>query len=158
MAKRARGSHRPGQRRPIRRTTRPASGSAASASSAAPSAPAAAPVPSGGLTEAEEARAAELETRLLEEERTAEAARAQGRTRAAAPEALAAPEASAAPGASAAPRGRGRPTGGGLATQYAHEYDYVGRDLRRIAILATSLTGVMVALWILIDVVGAFKV
>jgi hypothetical protein len=147
MAKRARGSHRPGQRRPIRRTNRPASGSAASASSATPAAPATAPVPPGGLTEAEEARAAELESRLLEEERAAEAARARGRAAAA-----------TTVDSAATPRGRGRPTGGGLATQYAHEYDYVGRDLRRIAILATSLTGIMLALWILIDVVGVFKV
>jgi hypothetical protein len=62
MAKRVRGSVRPGQRRPIDR--RPAS----AASSAA------APKPAG-LSDAELARAAELEEQLLAEERAAEDAR-----------------------------------------------------------------------------------
>jgi hypothetical protein len=69
MAKRARGSVRPGQRRPIDR--RPAT----------PAAAAAAPKPSG-LTADEEARAAQLEQELLAQERAAEAARTRARERA----------------------------------------------------------------------------
>ena len=69
MAKRVRGSSRPGQRRPIER--RPAAGQAA-----AP----AAPRPSG-LTAAEAARAAEIEAQLLAEERAAERARQRTRER-----------------------------------------------------------------------------
>lgn len=143
MAKRARGSHRPGQRAPIRRTTRPAS---------APSGPAAATTsagavrPTGGLTAEEEARAAELEARILAEEREAEAIRARGRARAATAEEYV-----------PAPRVAGRPVSGGLAVRYAHEYDYVARDLRRIGALIAVLLGVMVVLWIAVDQMGLFS-
>jgi hypothetical protein len=68
MAKRARGSVRPGQRRPIDR--RPVATTAA-----------ATPKPSG-LTADEEARAAELEKQLLADERAAEAARSRAKERA----------------------------------------------------------------------------
>jgi len=141
MAKRARGSNRPGQRRPTRRTNRPTRGPAA------PATPASAPGPSDGLTAAEEARAAELESRVLEEERAA------GPGRAADPSLSAAAE-----GMNGRARARERAGGAGLAAQYAHEYDYVSRDLRRIAILMASLTGVMVMLWILIDQLGVIQV
>jgi hypothetical protein len=69
MAKRVRGSSRPGHRRPTER--RPATGQAAAA--AAPRA--------SGLTAAEAARAAELEAQLLAEERAAEEARRRTRVR-----------------------------------------------------------------------------
>jgi hypothetical protein len=140
MAKRVRGTRRPGQRRPIQRSNRPA------AAPAAPAAPAGAALAASGLTAAEEARAAELERGLVEQERAAEAARGD-RARAATRE-------EPIPVA----RGGSRAAGAGLAARYAHEYDYVNRDLRRIAILATSLTGVMVVLWILIDVLDVIKV
>lgn len=68
MAKRARGSVRPGQRRPIDR--RPVATTAA-----------ATPKPSG-LTADEEARAAQLEQELLAQERAAEAARSRAKERA----------------------------------------------------------------------------
>ncbi len=70
MAKRARGSVRPGQRRPIARRAAPST----------PPAAAPAPRPSG-LTEAETARAAELEAQLLAEERAAEQERERTRAR-----------------------------------------------------------------------------
>ena len=69
MAKRARGSVRPGQRRPIDRKT---------ASSAAPEG---AVVRSVGLTDAEANRAAELEAAMLAEERAADAARKRSQVR-----------------------------------------------------------------------------
>ena len=139
MAKRARGSNRPGQRRPTRRTNRP------TRAPAAPATPASAPGPSDGLTAAEEARAAELESRVLEEERAAGRAADQSSS-------------AAAEGMNGRARSRERAGGAGLAAQYAHEYDYVSRDLRRIAILMASLTGVMVVLWILIDQLGVIQV
>lgn len=151
MAKRARGSHRPGQRAPIRRTTRPAT-SAARPGAASAAAAAATPrqvdadaaSPANGLTATEEARAAELEARILEEERQAEDARTRGRGRAARSEDV------------VAPRGQTRQVAGGLAVRYAHEYDYVSRDLKRIAALIASLTAIMVVLWILVEQFGLF--
>ena len=65
MAKRVRGSTRPGQRKPIVR--RPAT-------EPAPAAAAAAPRPSG-LTDAELKRAAELEAQMVAEEQAAETTR-----------------------------------------------------------------------------------
>jgi hypothetical protein len=72
MAKRARGSVRPGQRRPIDR--RPATTTASGATT--PTAPRPA-----GLTEAETERAAEIEKQILEQERQAEAARSRAKER-----------------------------------------------------------------------------
>jgi len=72
MAKRARGSVRPGQRRPIDR--RPATTTASGATT--PTAPRPA-----GLTEAETQRAAELEKELLAQERAAEAVRSRAKDR-----------------------------------------------------------------------------
>ncbi len=143
MAKRARGSNRPGRRRPIQRTTRPGAGAAPAA--ARPAAPA--PRPTGGLTADEEARAAELEAAIVAQEREAAAIRARGRARAAAND-------EAIP----APRGQGRPTAGGLAVRYAHEYDYVARDLKRIAALAGTLIAFMIVLWIVMGQTGVFKI
>lgn len=141
MAKRVRGTHRPGQRRPIQRTNRPAAAASTAAAAAAGAALAA-----NGLTAAEEARAAELERSLIEQERAAEAARGDRSRTGTKDEAI------------PVTRGGTRAAGAGLAARYAHEYDYVNRDLRRIAILATSLIGVMVLLWILIDVLDVIKV
>ena len=70
MVKRARGSVRPGQRRPIDR--RPAAPEAGK--------PASAPKPIG-LSDAELERAAQLEAQLLADERAAEAARTRAKQR-----------------------------------------------------------------------------
>lgn len=121
MAKRARGSVRPGQRRPIDR--RPPASSASGASRA--------PRPAG-LTEAETARAAELEQQLLEQERQAEAAKARAKERST----------------------REVQTGGAsLAVRAEQEYAYVARDVRRIAEMAVLMLAVLIGLWVLIDVV-----
>jgi hypothetical protein len=123
MAKRARGSVRPGQRRPIDR--RPA---------ASASGDAAAPKPTG-LSEAELARAAELETQLLAEERAAEEARKRTSQRAVARE--------AAPART-------------IALQ--DEYAYVKRDVRDIVRIAALLLAILFALYLIIDVFGVVKI
>ena len=130
MAKRVRGSVRPGQRRPIDR--RPATTSAAGAASS--STPVAAPAPRPlGLTEAEAARAAELEAQLLEQERQAEAARTRVRERSSR-------EPSSGPA-------------GSLAVRAEQEYAYVARDVKRIGEMAVLMLAILLGLWALIDVV-----
>jgi hypothetical protein len=126
MAKRVRGSVRPGQRRPIeRRAARPAPGpTAATPSTATPR--------SSGLTEAETARAAELEAQLLAEERAAETARSKARARAS--------------------TGREAGPSGGLAVRAEQEYAYVARDVKDITRIAALLLAVLIGLWIVIDV------
>lgn len=127
MAKRARGSVRPGQRRPIDR--RPASETASAAASGTTASAAPRPV---GLTEAETQRAAEIEAQLLAEERAAQTARRQTRER-------------------AAIRGTTGPAGS-IAIRAEVEYAYVARDVKRIARIATLLLTTLVVLWLLIDV------
>jgi len=129
MAKRSRGSTRPGQRRPAQRSVpRPAT-----SGTAAPTAR-----PSTALTPEEEARAAELEARLVAEERAAEESRARTRDRS-----RVAPE--------AGPRGRTR-EGSLLAARAAEEYTYVVRDVRRIVEVGGGLMLVMLVLYLLIEV------
>ncbi len=125
MAKRARGSVRPGQRRPIDR--RPAA-------SPAPSPTPAAPRPAG-LTDAETERAAVLEQQLLEQERQAEAARTRSRER-------------------AADRPERVPySGSSLSVRAEQEYAYVARDVRRIAEMAVLMLAILFGLWFLVDIV-----
>lgn len=120
MAKRNRGTSRPGQRRPgsgpVRPSTRPAAR------------------PSSSLSEDEEARAAELESRIVAQERAADSARTRSRQAAGRP-------------------AETRRTGGQglLAVRSAEEYNYVVRDVRRIVTVGGALAGVMVVLYVLID-------
>jgi inosine-uridine nucleoside N-ribohydrolase len=130
MAKRARGSVRPGQRRPIDR--RPASGGAATPA-ARPAGTASTTAKPTGLSDAEVARAAELEAQLVAEERAAQQSRSRTRERAATRELV-----------SSGPSGS-------LANASA-EYAYVGRDVKDIVRIATLLIGILLALWIVIDV------
>ncbi len=131
MAKRARGTVRPGQRRPIeRRPAGPAAATPATRAAATPAAPLA-PRPAG-LTEAEAARAAELEAQLLAEERAADEARRRTKERAVV--------------------GREVAPGGSLAIRTEEEYAYVARDVKEIVRIATLLLVVLFALWILVDV------
>ncbi len=127
MAKRARGSVRPGQRRPIDR--RPAT-------SPAPSPAPIAPRPAG-LTETEAERAAELERQLLEQERQAEAARTRSKERSAER-----PTREAHAGAA----------GGSLAGRTEQEYAYVARDVRQIGEMAVLMLAILFGLWFLIDI------
>lgn len=135
MAKRARGSTtRPGQRAPLQRagSVRPIDTSSRLTTDAAPVRPA-------SLTAEEEARAAELEARIVAEERAAEetAKRSRERGRRAT--------------AAAEPVGRG----GSLAVQAAEEYAYVARDVRRIAIIGGGLVAILIALWAVLQATGA---
>jgi hypothetical protein len=131
MAKRARGSVRPGQRRRIDR--RPASPTAASTTPP----PAAAPKPTG-LSDAELERAAQLEADLLAEEKAAEQSRKRTRERTTTREVVG--------------------TGGSLAVQEAAEYAYVARDVKDIVKIASLLLAVLLVLWILIDVTGIISI
>lgn len=142
MAKRSRGSVRPGQRQPLRRSTRPSGGASSRPATPSTSADATAPdaaatSPEAGLTAADEARAAELEARIVAEERAAEATTRRSTQR-------------ATPAAPAPRRARG---GGTMAVRYADEYAYVARDLRRIGIVSALLLAVLAVLFVLIQVV-----
>lgn len=128
MAKRTRGSSRPGQRRPIQRSTRPAK----------PSEPApVAPKPTT-LTPEEEARAAEIEAQIVSEEREAEQAQRRARDRQ----------------QRAADRDPVVRSAVPLSVREAEEYAYVARDVRRIATIAAGLFAIMIGLWIALQVSG----
>ena len=92
-------------------------------------------VPAAGLTADEEARAADLEARILAEEDAAERGRQGSRGRA-----------EEAEDRRAVTRERSR---GGLAVRYADEYAYVARDLRRIAVVAVILVVILFGLFAL---------
>jgi hypothetical protein len=130
MAKRVRGSVRPGQRRAIER--RPAAPSQPAGAAAA------APKPAG-LSDAELARAAELEAALLAEERAAVTSRQRAKERAAIREVSAGPT-------------------GSFAAREAIEYAYVARDVKDIVRIAGLLLLLLFALWILIDVLKVIPV
>ena len=124
MAKRTRGSNRPGQRRPDRHgSARPQSQPATRAG--------------GGLSAAEEARAAEIESQIVAQERAADATRARTRDRGRVTE-------TARPG-----RAGGQ---GLLAARAAEEYGYVVRDVRRILAVGGSIVVILAVLYVLIDV------
>lgn len=134
MAKRARGSStRPGQRRPIQRT----GGRPAPAERIAPTTPR-----SSSLTAEEEARAAELEAKIVAEERAAEDARRRTTDR-------------RRGGGPAAEGGVGTRSGAGLVVRAAEEYAYVGRDVRRITLVGGSLVVILLALWIVSHLTGS---
>jgi hypothetical protein len=135
MAKRVRGSARPGQRRPNQRAARPAPNQLSSK----PSAPAPSSPQDDGLTPEEEARAAELEASMVADD-------------AAPPSAARATESGPTARTAAAARGRGA-TAASLATRYAHEYDYVARDLREIFALMGILIVALFAIFFLVVVV-----
>jgi hypothetical protein len=132
MAKRVRGTAtRPGQRRPLQRSgarpSTPVRPKPAGPSEAVAARPA-------SLTPEEEARAAELEAAIVAEERAAETSR---RTRA---------ERTNAP--------NGFRAGSSIAVAAANEYAYVARDVRRVGIVGGSLVGVLIVLWVVVQVTG----
>jgi hypothetical protein len=134
MAKRSRGSVRPGQRRAIER--RPASSAAPSPTAGTTATPAPKPI---GLSDAEIARAAELEAAMLAEERAAEDARKRTKER-------------------VATRELGTASAGSFAAQEAIEYAYVARDVKDIVRIAALLLAILFVLWILIDVLKVFPI
>ena len=129
MAKRQRAV-RPGQRRPPTRTEpKPASTTVA-------------PPSAKGLTDAEEARAAELEAQPVAEERAASSSTDRSRARRSDPE--------------AASRGRTKEAGL-LASRAVLEYAYVTADIRRIVIVGGSLFILMIAIWAVLALTGALR-
>ena len=128
MAKRNRGSNRPGQRHGGGHSSaRPQSQAARSG---------------GALSAAEEARAAELESQIVAQERAADAGRARTRD--------------IQSTSSARP---GRPGGQGLlAAKAAEEYAYVVRDVRRIILVGGLMVGLMAVMFVLIDVAHVVKI
>ncbi len=123
MAKRARGTTtRPGQRRPMQR---PAARPAAAA-------PRVAPRPTT-LTQDEEARAAELEAAIVAQEQAAAETTRRSRPQ--------------RPSADAPGR-----TFSSLAVAAGNEYAYVARDVRRVATVGGTLVGVLIALWVIVQV------
>ncbi len=139
MAKRSRGSTRPGQRPS---SQRPAQRQAAR--SAAPRVATPSPARPDALTEAEEARAAELEAALVAEERVAEASRSRARERGRAEPAFV---------------GRARTREGSLlAARAEEEYAYVVRDVKRIVRVGGGLIGILAILFVLIDVAKVIRI
>jgi hypothetical protein len=124
MAKRTRGSNRPGQRRADRRgPARPPSRSDTRSA--------------GALSAAEEARAAELESQIVAQDRAAEVGRARVRDRARGDE----------------PSRPGRAAGQGLlAARAVEEYAYVVRDVRRILLVGGSIAAALAVLYVMIDI------
>jgi hypothetical protein len=122
MAKRTRYPGRPGSPRP---TTKPGSRAAA------------APTRSGGLTEAELARAAQLEAEITARERAAITDNARRRVRTAGVDVAIAGNASVP-----------------LSVRAAHEYAYVARDVRRIGLTAGLVFGILALIWIATSIGG----
>ena len=129
MAKRARGStSRPGQRAPIQRSTpRPATPDIDLTETAL-----AAYGNESTLTDADIARAAELEAQIVAQERAAEASTATARARAYTP--------TRAPST--------------LAQAASDEYAYVARDVRRIALIGGSLIALLFGAWAVVSFTG----
>jgi hypothetical protein len=149
MAKRARGTGRPGQQSPLQRSRRRPASTGSSSSSAArlepqaapplPAAPSGARSLSGSLTEDEEARAAQLEAAILAEERSTQETSRRTRERARA--------------ATAGPREM-EP----LTVRASEEYAYVRRDIIKITRTALGLLAALGVLHILINVMGLLEV
>jgi hypothetical protein len=128
MAKRARGTTRPGQRRPIQRVARPVPGRPPVA-------------PPDGLSAAEVTRAAELEAELIAAQRPEQAVTGRRAERAGAPDE-----------APASQRRAG--VSGRFAVEASEEYRYVARDVRRIALIGGSMFGILAALYVVLEVAG----
>ena len=130
MAKRVRGSSsRPGQRARLQRrasTVRPTSSTASPTGS-----------PSLSLTVAEEGRAAELEAQIVAAERAADANVLKTRER------------SQRPAESTV-----RVRSGSIAERASHEYAYVLRDVRRIAVIGGSMIALLLGLWVVLEAAG----
>jgi hypothetical protein len=151
MAKRVRGTRtRPGQRPPLargasRRPSRPEARPEArpevrpEAGASGPASPIDAALPRPAtLTDEEEARAAELEARIVAAERAAEAAATLGRRR-----------------LDRSTDGEGRARPGSIGVRAAEEYAYVSRDVRRIVLIGGSLVGTLIGLWVVTQATGA---
>jgi len=136
MAKRVRGSStRPGQRARLQRRTTTARPTTEPTSTST--------TPPGSLTAAEEARAAELEAQIIAAERASESNVARARDRAR---------------RQAETEGQIRVRGGSIAERASHEYAYVVRDVRRIAVIGGSLLAFLLALWVVLQATGVGRI
>jgi hypothetical protein len=169
MAKRSRVSGRPGQRRRPGRSgprpaTRPGSAPKELGGQASPEIldtpnalekPAASP---SGLTEAEVARAAELEAQLVAQERAAGSGTIGARS-VTSGSAAAATFGSTSTGASARRYGAPDPALASqpLSVRASHEYAYVARDVRRIVLTGGLMVVILIVLDLLINVTGVIK-
>ena len=139
MAKRVRGStSRPGQRAPLQRSARPTTKPSGTTADPDATSRVATPPPDT-LTDAEEARAAELEAAIVAEERKYEADAARQRSRFSRGSA----DTAATPRVSST-----------LAVAASEEYGYVARDVRRIAIVGGGLIGLLLILWAIATATG----
>ena len=127
MAKRSRLAAKPGQRRPLQRPA----GRTGEAGARPPA----------GVTQAELARAAELEAAILAEEQVAEEAH-RGRDRSRRPTAASGSDLSY--------------TSVPLAVRAADEYAYVKRDIRRITIVGGFLIAILAVLEVLVNGIHLF--
>jgi hypothetical protein len=128
MAKRLRGStSRPGQRPPLQRR---------SIAGARPASPTTRP-PSTALTPDEEARAGDLEARIVAAERANEEPVRTRRERIA-----------------SVSDEVGRVRTGSIAIRAAEEYGYVSRDVRRIGAIGGSLLAILIGLWVVVQATG----
>jgi hypothetical protein len=124
MAKRHRGSHRHGQRRSDRRAPRFQPRPASQATQ--------------GLTAAEEARAAELESQILAQER---------------PDLPGRPRDQVEPAQAPMPR-----SSSPLAVKAAAEYAYVSRDVRRILRIGGSMLVILATVFVLVRVLNVVSI
>jgi hypothetical protein len=129
MAKRTRypgrPTARPGARKP---------GGASASGSAASTSPV---LRTGGLTQAELDRAAQIEAELVAREKAAIAENARRRARSGRVDVSLVADA-------------GTP----LSVRASHEYAYVARDVRRIVVTAALMFSILAVLWILVNVGG----
>jgi hypothetical protein len=133
MAKRTRYPGRPTTRPGARKPGAAPGGPSARGSAASPS-----PVlRTGGLTQAELDRAAEIEAELVAREKAAIAENARRRARSGRVDVSLVGDA-------------GTP----LSVRASHEYAYVARDVRRIVITGAVMFSILAVLWILVNVVG----
>ena len=128
MAKRSRIAARPGQRRPLQRPVNRPDSRTLER-------------PAGSVTAQEEARAAELEAQIVASERAADTNAAQARERSRHPV-----ESSV------------RVRSGSIAERASHEYDYVLRDVRRIAVIGGSMIALLLGLWVVLQATGVGRI
>jgi hypothetical protein len=149
MAKRTRFGNKPSAKRPAR-PARPVGSVRPNVLSTRPAAPLDEPLDvdladdapmlasAASLTEAEERRAAELEAEANARERAAIAESLRRRAR--------------------AQGGEAHPLAGDvnspLSVRMSHEYAYVARDVKRIALTASLMVGILAVLHILVNVLG----
>ena len=126
MAKRARGTTRPGQRRPIQRASRPAAGSALIGTPEAPAPAATVTTPEAGLT-GPMVPERQLEGRRADRSRTQD---------------------------DVAPAQRRAGLSGRLAVESVEEYRYVARDIRRIALVGGSMFVILAVLFVILELAG----